>query len=191
VACISSSNGTGIATVSGITLGGGAGNFGSLATASRNNGITYSDTVIWADPSCAGGQTAVSISGTNLNAGAANGGVVVYEISGLAGSIAALLDKSASSTGQSASWTSSATATTTKANEIWIGVTNTSAGGVAGPGGAWTNAGSSRYLAGYDIVSSTGAATYNGTCTSGVWTAAVVTLIAGVAGGAQLLMVFP
>ena len=184
VVCINSFS-TGAQSVSGVTLGGVADNFAGLKTV--GGGANAPLTAIWADPNCAGGQTSVVVAGTNLNPGSGDGGIVIFEISGLVAS--SVLDKSASATGSSAAFSSGATATTTVASEIFIGTAD-AAPTIAGPASPWTNtvnAGSAA-VAGWQVVSSTGAATYAGTCAAGTWSAAVVTLkspAAAVAGTVQ------
>src|ERR1035441_10193259 len=187
VVCIASYGSGLIGSISGITLGGSAGNFAALAAVNgAANGSDSNGAFIWADPNCAGGQTSVVISGSDLSVASGSGGVVIYEISGLPTS--SVLDK-ASTGGDSVigtAWSSGATATTTVANEIWIGCAATDYDGT-GPSSPWTNTvlGGGIGLAGYQIVTSVGAATYSGTqSTSGTWAAAVVTLVAAAGGPA-------
>lgn len=180
-------NGTTDSTVGSVTLGGLPDNFGSLA--SFGTGASAAITSFWADPSCAGGQTAVAVTTTG---GSGNGWVYVYveEVLGLAATLAGLLDKSAgtSSTTSSTSWSSGATATTTQANEFWTGIGyNGSASTITGPSSPWTNESSQGsapiVISGYQVTTTTGAATYSGTAgTSGHWAAAVVTLKAATSG---------
>ena len=167
------------ASVSGITLGGSAGNFASLAAAHGTDGFTdWADAFAWADPSCAGGQTAVSISGSNLGVGSGIGGVTVLEISGIAAS--SPLDKSSTGNGQSSSFASGATATTTVAAELWAAIAATP-GSATGPGLPWTDESppGGAAAAAYQVVSSTGTASYSGTCSNEAWAALVVTLKGG------------
>ena len=167
------------ASVSGITLGGSAGNFASLAAAHGTDGFTdWADAFAWADPSCAGGQTAVSVSGSNLGVGSGIGGVTVLEISGIAAS--SPLDKSSTGNGQSSSFASGATATTTVAAELWAAIAATP-GSATGPESPWTDESppGSAAAAAYQVVSSTGTASYSGTCSNEAWAALVVTLKGG------------
>lgn len=179
VVCVSSyPSGGGAQSVSGVTLGGSAGNFSQLAA----TGTTFSFAAIWADPDCAGGQTSVAVSGSNLLIW----GIQVYEVSGL--TVAAVLDQSAAATSTGTSWSSGATAATTQAGEIWIGCAQTGTA-ITGPGSPWTTtAGSTWSCAGYQIVTSTGAAMFSGTqLGSQPASAAAVTLKgAAVAGAAAL-----
>ena len=177
VVCVMSENAAAAATVSGVTLGGSAGNFSQLAGAAGSTGSEFCDAIIWADPNCAGGQTAIVISGSHLNVGSGNGGVVVFEVSGLVTS--SVLDKSSTGGTTGSSWSSGTTATTTQASEIWIGCADTF-NTITAPGGSWTNTSPSGgfSVAGYQVVSSTGTATYNSTqSSSGPYAAAVVTLL--------------
>ena len=162
--------------ISGVTLGGAADNFAQLIAPVNN---TNSAALMWADPNCAGGQTSVVISGTNLSVIAGAGAVEVYEASGLASTIAAMLDKS--STGSNASsgaWSSGTTGTTSQAAELWVGMVEAPGGGVVGPGLPWVNDHDTHTeaLFGTQVTSSAGAAVYNGTVTPGSWAAIVVTL---------------
>ena len=159
-------------TVSGITLGGAAGNFAQSATAG-NPSVDSESVFIWADPNCAGGQTAVSVT---LSAASGSCNVWVMEWSGLVTSTP--VDKTAGQA-QSAvtSWSSTATATTTQASEVAVGAVGTfngtGVGTITGPSSPWTNlaqvTSASTHvglLAGYNILSSTGTVTYSGTFAS-------------------------
>lgn len=195
VVCVGATSGNGTApTVTGVTLGGAAGNFSALVTKTATNGISAADgAFIWADPNCAGGQTSVVISGTNLNVASGTGGVVVYEVSGLL--LSAVLDKSSSGSSgtNTATWSSGTTATTTQTNEFWVGCV-VGGGTVTAPGAPWTDSGAgfSHMAAGTQIVSATGTATYNSTQTTGIYSAAVATLKGAAGGGpSALLLKFP
>ena len=178
IVCVCSDNNT--AAITGMTLGGSAGNFGQLISPV----VGVNETVnIWADPNCAGGQTSVVISGTNLGLGSVDGGVTIYEVSGLVATLAALLDKSSSGTGIG-NFSSGTTATTTQASEIWIGANLNFGGSITGPGVPWANVTpTGDCITGYQIVSSTGTATYSGSGGGG-YAAAVVTLKAAAAAAA-------
>lgn len=160
VVCVSSEQSppTAVQSVSGITLGGSAGNFAQLAGTSLSTNACAA--IIWADPNCAGGQTAIVISGSNLSVGSSQGGVTVYEISGLAAS--SVLDQSSTSIGTSATYTSGTTPTTTQASEIVIGCTNFFGTLSTSPAG-YTNSTFSFASTGYEIVAATGAYVYSGT----------------------------
>ncbi len=167
------------ASVSGITLGGAAGNFASLAAAHGTDGFSdWADAFAWADPSCAGGQTAIVISGSNLGVASGSGGVTILEIQQIAAS--SPLDKSSTGNGISSSFASGSTAATTVAAELWAAIAATP-GSASGPGSPWTDespAGGAAAAA-YQIVSSTGAASYSGNCNDEAWAALVVTLKQG------------
>lgn len=155
-------------TISGITLGGSAGNWASGNTAYNNS---YINAGIWIDPNCAGGQTSVVIS----FAGDSGGGPVtdawVMEWSGLA--LTSPVDKApAGSNGGASSWSSGSTGTLSQANELAIGVVYyQTSGSLTTPGSPWTElaqVGATNLLGvGYQVVSATTALTYSGTGTGG------------------------
>lgn len=165
-------------TVTGITLGGSAGNFASLA--GTDGSTTTQAGWIWADPNCAGGQTSVIVTPS----GTARILASVFEFSGVA--TVSPLDKSSSNApGSSMNWTSNSTATTAQAVEAWVGLVITGASTITGPASPWANlaqqsAGTkivNAMMAGSQITSSTGAAVYSGTQTANdQYTAVVVTL---------------
>ncbi|MGD6749145.1 hypothetical protein [Streptomyces sp. BH105] len=168
-------------SVSAMTLGGVADNFSQISTFGSGTDTAIGAT--WLDLNCAGGQTAVSITASG-GSGTLAVMASVYEWSGLAAS--SVLDRTANSvSGGSTSWTSTATAATTQAAEVWVGVvftTQSGAGTITGPGGPWTNLAQvsqaqgsfdDRWISGYQQV----AATYAGTVSpSSQWIAKVVTL---------------
>lgn len=171
--------------ISGMTLGGSAGNFAQASTFGSDSDAAIGAT--WLNLSCAGGQTAVAITATGGSGTLALMGTA-YEWQGLAASSA--LDKNANSVSAGAtSWTSTATAATAQSGEVWVGAvftTETSAGTVTGPAAPWTNLAQisqaqgsfiGQWMSGYQQVSATGAATYAGTVSlSSQWIAEVVTL---------------
>ena len=169
IACMTCQIASGTA-ISGITLGGSADNWAAQATDQNTSVATCS---IWADPNCAGGQTSIVVTIGAINNFVA---IDIYEVSGLA--LTSPLDKtsqnSIAGTQSTQAWTSNATATTTVANEFWVGVM----GGynnafvattITGPTSPWNSEtqitpGTGTFsLSGYQIVSSTGAATFSGT----------------------------
>ena len=174
VVCVMSENSS-TQSVSGVTLGGSADNFASAVSDTTEHTSAF----IWCDPDCAGGQTAIVISGSNLNVASGHGGVVIYEVSGLVTS--GVVDKTNHDHGTSGtSWTSTATATTTQAAEFWVGCADVSAATISGPSSPWSNTSPSTVAAaGYQIAASTGTATYSGTQGSlgGPWAACVATLL--------------
>lgn len=135
--------------------------------------------LIWVDPNCAGGQTALNITGSNLAVDAANGGIVAFEISGLAATFAALVDVTHTGTANTGTnWSSGTTAATTQASEIAIGTVSSDPGSLFLPG-TYTNTTNSGGFsaAGYKILSTTGTQIYNGSQgSSNIWAAAIVTL---------------
>lgn len=168
-----------------MTLGGVADNFSQISTFGSGNDAAIGAT--WADLNCAGGQTAVAITKTG-GSGTIAMMATVYEWQGLAS--ASVLDKNANSVSAgSSSWTSTATATTAQADEVWMGAvfaTQSGAFTLTGPSSPWTNLAQvsqtqgsfeDRWMSGYQQVSATGAATYAGTSSvSTQWIAKVVTL---------------
>src|ERR1700693_150975 len=153
-------------SVSGVTLGGAAGNFASLLSAGTST--TEAITGIWADPNCAGGQTSVAVSFTGGSSPQYFASVM--EFSGLAATIAGLPDKSTSVNAGSASssWSSGSTATTSQASQVWAGMVATDSVTITGPASPWVNAAqltlsASDFMSGYQIRSATGAAAYAGT----------------------------
>ena len=187
----SSNNGT----VSGITLGGAAGNFAAAAT----SGSASADTAVmdcWLDLNCAGGQTAVSIAFSGAS-GTTDFYAAVYERNDLPAVSA--FDKSSGNPvdASSSSWTSNATATTTQASEIWAGgvlLVGGSAITATGPSSPWTNLAAqaatngsvqTAWVSGWRAVAATGTATYSGTVSPAAgtgYTALAVTLKAVTAG---------
>lgn len=170
--------------VSGVTLGGSAGNFAkAVATASGQIAA------IWVDPNCAGGQTAVAV--TTSSAPSSGTCIAVYEVSGLATS--SVVDKTNSGIGTTATYSSGASGTTTSATELWIALGTSLSSSLAAPTtGGWTStarvqkgAGPVCYMfAGYQITTVTGTGTYTGVTGSGTnWGAAVATLLSGAASG--------
>jgi hypothetical protein len=167
----------GAPSVSGVTLGGAAGNFAAGAAANTTGGGDFQGLFIWVDPNCAGGQTAIAVSGSNLTFPLGIGGLMAYEFSGAV--TASIVDKTSTDTGGvSTTWTSLATATTTVANEIWVGGC-LNGSNPTGPASPWVNVAAppNGFVSGYQIATATGAATYSGTAGSDTaWAAAVVTL---------------
>lgn len=153
--------------VTGVTLGGAAGNFAALVASVGTGGTTAAFLDLWADPNCAGGQTSVAItwSGVNSHGVAA----FVYEFSGLAA--ASILDQSSTNftTSTNPTFSSGTTATTTQASELWFGAVGGFNTTITGPSSPWVNSsqiatgdGTRDLMAGYRIVSATGTASYAG-----------------------------
>lgn len=173
-------------SVTSITLGGSADNFSQVSTFGSGSDAAIGAT--WIDLSCAGGQTSVVITvagGTGTLAIMAS----VYEWSGLYP--VAPLDQTANAVGTSAtSWSSGASPTTTQAAELWVGgaftTTVSSSPTITGPSSPWTNltqvslvqgSFNDAWVSGYQVVASTGTATYAGTTSAtSDWIAKVITL---------------
>lgn len=172
-------------SVTAVTLGGVADNFSQISTFGGSSDAAIG--AVWLDLNCAGGQTSVAITTTG-GSGTLAVMATVYEWSGLYP--VSPFDQTANSVSSgSTSWTSTATPTTTQADELWIGAvftTVSSAGTITGPSSPWTNLAQvnqtqgsfeDRWMSGYQVVAATGAATYNGTVSpSSQWIAKVVTL---------------
>jgi len=177
VVCVTDgANITGTISVTAVTLGGSAGNFASAAAVGgASNGQLAA---IWTDQNCAGGKTAVAATVSNSK----DPEIFAYEISGLLTSSAVDKTSTGNSLSNAAAWSSGSTATTAQATEIWIGCMSTRYGQTVTPPGAYTSQGQSgsgtnQGYAGYEVVSSTGTAVYNGTVSpSSPYAAAVVTL---------------
>jgi hypothetical protein len=167
--CLIVGAGTGQSTtnpqISGITLGGSAGNFAAANTA-YNDADTNS--AIWADPGCAGGQTSVVISFTHGSGSTPLTLAWVMEWSGLLTS--SVVDKApAGVNGSGTSWSSGSTGTLSQASELAVGVVcGQGSGSLTTPGSPWTELavlsnGNADLAVGYQVVSATTALTYNGT----------------------------
>jgi hypothetical protein len=173
-------------SISSITLGGVADNFAQISTFGSSSDAAIGAT--WLDLNCAGGQTSIVITasgGTGTLAIMAS----VYEWSGLYP--VSPLDQTANAVGTGATtWSSGATPTTTQASELWIGgvftTSTASSPTITGPSSPWTNLTqvnqvqgtfNDQWMSGWQVVSSTGAATYNGSVSaSSDWIAKVITL---------------
>jgi len=184
-------------TITGVTLGGGADHW---AAALQAGSAASGRVEFWTDRDCAGGQTAVVITESTLTGSIITG--IIYEISGL--DLAAPLDKTSSNPWTSGtSFTSNATAATTQAKEIAVGIggefTASGTPTVSGPSSPWVNqaqvsinfTGTSRQtsVSGTNILSSTGAQTYSGSSTianGGAGYAGIITLKAASVGGLQV-----
>jgi hypothetical protein len=172
-------------TVSGITLGGAAGNFAQDFTAG-NPGADAGVVATWRDQPCVSGQTAVSIAFTG-GSGTFAVLATVYECDDLA---ASPFDKTASAVSSgSSSWSSGATATTSQASERCFGGvfgSNAPAGvTITGPSSPWVNQAqlsiaqggfNSVWMSGSLDLAAAAAATYSGTFSgSDQYVATVVT----------------
>lgn len=173
-------------SVTSITLGGVADNFSQISTFGSASDAAIGAT--WLDLNCAGGQTSVVITttgGTGTLAVMAS----VYEWSGLYP--VSPFDQTANAVSAgSTSWSSGTSPTTVQASELLIGgvfCTSTGSGvTITGPSSPWTNltqlnqaqgSFNDQWMSGWQVVSSTGTATYAGTVsTSSQWIAKVITL---------------
>jgi hypothetical protein len=168
-------------TVSGITLGGAAGNFAQAAGA---GGGTHIDAEIWTDRNAASGQTSVVISWS--------GGVsttVAGRVEEWAGIVTGVspVDKTSTGTGTTTtSWSSGATGTLAQAAEIVVGLVANISGvsSITGPSSPWTNqaevdSGTAiGEMNGWQQVAATTSQTYSGTFASLTsYSAVVVSLL--------------
>jgi hypothetical protein len=176
IVCINAFQGTSgnSPNVTGVTLGGSGTGFSSVIQAVSPYVGDYFLAAIWANYNVAS-ASAIVVSGTFLTVNA-NFGITLYEVNGLLQT--GTLDKTSFGTNAGGtSWTSGATGTTTDAYELWIG--NNSSNGVNTPPGLpWINEDYSAIgeCNGYQIVNSTGTATYAGTQTvSGPYATVVAT----------------
>ena len=170
IVCVTAKGSTANPGVSGITIGGNADSFTYAQFFSNNSEY---DAEIWYDAGCLGGQTSVVISFSGGTGGTYSTAAQIYEMPG--GLSYDTSTGSAATTGTT--WTSTATATTTQAKEIWFGAARTHS--TATVTGAWTSvvnalSNGTNHAAAYQIVTSTGTATFSGTQTSGLYTAVVV-----------------
>lgn len=173
VVLISAAGSTTTPSVSAVTLGGAADNFAS-------SGVSVSDTTgkvlstAWLDRDCASGQTSVAVTASSATVIR----VTVIELEGIVTS--SLVDKSSAGHSSSAvSWSSGAAATSTQADEVWVGLVGClktgSTPSVTGPSSPWINEAATSatsgtlhlvQVAGYQVTTATGAATYAGTVSS-------------------------
>jgi len=171
-------------SVSGITIGGSADNFASVAS----NGGGTDECIIqtWADVSCVGGQTAVVIS-TSGGVGTQGVFAVAMEWQNTVG-----FDVAASQIGVNTGFTFDSTATAAPAVpvEVQIGLVGTNGGaGLTGPGSPWTNFTQinrtiggilQTMLAGYRVVLTSTVGEYSGNMSGNViWNAGVATFKTG------------
>ena len=178
-----------------VTLGGSAGNFAQDSASGSSSDAAGG--AVWRDSNCAGGQTAVAITGTG-GVGTIATTATVWECDDLAVSP---FDQTAGSLAASGTtWTSTATPATTQATERCFGAVfgvNPSTVTVTGPSSPWVNQaqvsqaqGTSNcvWMAGTLDLAATGAQTYNGTFSLGEqWVAKVATYKLA-AGGATVTM---
>ena len=185
VFCYSGDGTTGDPILSTVKLGGVADNFALVVTDTTNEVAT-----MWADPNCAGGQTAVAYTTTG-GTGTLSIIITVLEVAGLM-PIVPNTDKSQHNHASATTpWTTNATATTTQNYEFvvgFVGILKSGGGGpvtITGPGSPWTNITGTTVnstfsqAVGYKSVTVTGAQTYNGTSSggTGAYGAAIATFL--------------
>lgn len=176
IAYVATDQGTTNPTVSGITLGGAAGNWASAR--SQNNNADLNNE-IWVDWNCTGGQTAVAVT---VAGGSGAGGFVVVRVEERAGILATStpVDQVNGANGNSAAPASGNTPTLSQANEIVVGAI-TGGATITGPASPWVNQpdinlSTCFLITGAQVASSTTGIGYAGTMASNVWGAAVVSL---------------
>ncbi len=172
IVCFCADSTTTNPTVSGVTIGGHADSF---ALVKGLNGSTAGDSEIWYDPTMAFSSTSVVVSYSGGVGAVLQAYAVAYEIPGTLN-----IDKTSSNQSVSSStWTSGTTATTTVANEIFIGSGDGATALTVTGAGSWTShTGSSStisYAYGYQIVASTGTCAYSGTISSAAYSACCAT----------------
>lgn len=179
-------------SVTGATLGGSAGNFAQAAGIQSGYGDSVTQlAAIWVDPGCAGGQTAVAVSGTNLNiTSGSDNGFTAYEVQGPVTVLPVDQPQSSSGTA-SAAVTTGTTAATGQASEIvfaGLSADNVLSGFTAGyvtavmPG--------SFNVAAYQVLTAAGAQAFSATqSAAGPYAGVIVTLRAYVPapGGGRLI----
>lgn len=171
IVCVMNVGGS-AATLSGITIGGSASNFASVVAAASGGVQTW----IWACPSAPTGQTALAVNGSSFANSGGSAGVVAYEVSALAATLAVMNDKSSPGTGSGASWSSGASGALSQAAEFAAGCAASFLGTPAGPSSPWTNTSpSAALIAGQQVTSSASSLTYSGTGGSSTWAACVAT----------------
>lgn len=164
-----------IPEITNVILGSSADNFTQIAYNYILANNSYIAVSIWVDPGCAGSETTVTASGTNLSNYKEEAGITICEVSGLATSN--VTDKYSTNTETATTFSSGTTATTSSADEFWIGVAT--AGSDITQTGSWNSILAQSFSqVGYQIVSSTGTAEYSGTASfSAASVAAVATLL--------------
>ncbi len=187
LACITTVTENNGQTITSVTTNGAAEHWAQVVAI---NPAEYLPGVIWANPNSAGGQKVIDVNWSfNFTATTSNSAVLLVDIYEFSGIGLAVPDQTASAfnnTGAT-SWSSGTTGTTAYPNELLIGMagiqvaTANTTTTVTGPGGSWTNeallggipqqiggtgtanAYNVYQLSGYQVTTSTGTATYNGT----------------------------
>jgi hypothetical protein len=179
------------------TLGGAAGNFVQDTTFGTATDAATGAT--WRDQPAVAGQTSVAISATG-GSGTLAIMATVYEVNDLAASPFDKTAKAVSSPGGT-TWTSTATATTTQANERLFGANFTTVGSafgtITGPSSPWSNIPQvnqaqgtffSSWITGAQDVAATGAYTYNGTVSPSSQSVTEIVTYKLTAGGAASIL---
>ena len=181
-------------STSAVTLGGSAGNFAQAKAV--QSGYANSDTQYigcWADPDCAGGQTAIAATVANGTWGANQGaGLILLELAGVASS--SPVDVTASASGTSGTAVNAGTtAATSGAGELAVAAVYPDQGLSGVESGTDVLLGSaSPYVAAaiWAVLPAGTQGTYSGTAAaSGSWAGLVITLIPAPANGAAVLPV--
>lgn len=152
----------GVTATSAAKLGGAADNFAKLEEDSATPGSIHVLASIWADPSCAGGQTAITWTDTGTPTSPT---YWIAEFSGIAASSPFDTGNVASGTG--GSWSAAFTSTT--GSELWLGAVAIASGSGSGTAGnGWTfvsvtDVNSDVCVYGWQVKSVTGTATFAGT----------------------------
>lgn len=166
IVCIDSYNATAAGSISSVKLG--TSNLVQAVTAT-NTADGFETSWIYYLLGIPSGQTSVVVSGSNLSVAAADGGIYIAEVAGLA--LSGALDKTATGSNTNTTY-SVASPTLSQADEFVIG---TADGISLGAASGWTMIGSNPGggATGYKIVSSTAAQTFSGAATAGGWCAAL------------------
>jgi hypothetical protein len=157
------------ALISGVTLGGAAGNFARAIRSS--SGSSSSNAEIWADPNCTGSQTSVVATFAGGSGGTIGYAGIAEEWSNLL--TTSPLDKPASLSGTgTTSWQSTSTGALSQTAEMAAAVVSAAGGTgitITGPSSPWTNSSQINastdvaVMAGQQVVSATTALNYSGT----------------------------
>lgn len=158
----------GVTATSAAKLGGSAGNFTKLEEFSGNPGGGTVLASLWADPNCAGGQTNITWTDTGTLASPT---YWIAEFSNIA--LASVFDTGNTGSGTGSAW--SVAFTSTSGVELWLGaLANFSGTAAGGAGHGWTfvnvvDPNSDTCVYGWQVVSSTGTATFSGTGAGKSW----------------------
>lgn len=172
IVCINSFKSSGTPSVSGVTIGGHA---MTQACSAINPSSGDSSTWIYYLLNMIGSETALVISGSNLQVDAIDGGVDIIEAAGLGTDMntsTGTLDKKIATTGNGTAWSSGSSGSLASTDELVIGSASTASS--SHPSG-WTNiSGGSFRETGYQIVTAATAKTFSGTNGSSTnWCAAL------------------